>query len=314
LRTLLVCAAIALNAFAAPEVLAEPMVGLLGDNLLITFDSANPGGASGPVSVTGLRQGDRLEGIDLRPSTGVLYGIASGGALYTLDASTGRATFVGSLSVQFLNPFIGMDFDPVADLAGAASLRVVTSTPLNLRVNVNEGSIGFAFVDPPIANAFLDGLAYSNNDRDPATGTSLFGIANDALYRVDPIAGTSEAIGHLGTGAPGTITVGFDISGSSGAAFASISDRPGFPGGLYGIDLATGAATLIADFHIQIAPILDITAVGVVAEPPISTLLLLGMLVVGWVSRQGSGLRARGTGTIAFVVRTAPPESALRRA
>jgi hypothetical protein len=288
LRTLLAGAAFALNAFVVPQVVAEPMVGLLGDNYLITFDSANPAGASAPVSVTGLRPGDRLEGIDVRPSTGVLYGIARDGALYTLDAGSGRATFVGSLSVQFLNPFIGVDFDPVADLAGAPSLRVVTSTPLNLRVSVNEGSIGFTLVDPPIAGTFLDGLAYSNNDRDPATGTSLFGIANDALYRVDPIAGTSEAIGALGSGAPNAITVGFDISGSSGAAFASLSARPGFPGGLYGIDLATGAATFIADFHIQIAPLVDITAVGVVAEPPISALLLLGMLVVAWQSGQGA--------------------------
>jgi hypothetical protein len=294
-------------ALAAPMSVAkaEPIVGLLGNNLLITFDSATPGTTSAPVAVTGLQAGDMLVGIDLRPSTGVLYGLASDGSLYTVDPGTGAASSIGALSVPFASTNIGIDFNPVPDLTGAASLRVITDAPSNLRVNVNAGAVGTTATDVPLNGAatFLSGVAYTNNDRDPATGTALFGINAGSLYQVTtPNAGTTVLVGSLGSTATGN--VGFDVSGATGAAFASFSTAS-VSNGFYSINLGTGAATLIGTIGNAQAGVLDITArngalpVAAIPEPETYALMLLGLASVGWASRrrqvEAAGARARLT-------------------
>jgi hypothetical protein len=90
--------------------------------------------------------------------------------------------------------------------------------------------VGQATIDTPLNGAatFLDGLAYTNSDRDPATATAtatataLYGITRGNLYQVtNPNGGTVALVGALGTGATGDSFTGFDVS-SSGTAFASL--------------------------------------------------------------------------------------------
>ena len=77
---------------AATYASAETLYG--SDDLrLYTFDSANAAGAT-KVSISGLQIGETLVGIDVRPATGVLFGVGSSNRVYTINTSTGLATQV----------------------------------------------------------------------------------------------------------------------------------------------------------------------------------------------------------------------------
>ena len=143
---------------AASAVQAETAVGLTNTNQLAVFNTAAPGSASALVPITGLQRNETLLGIDYRPSTGVLYGLGSGSRLYTLQAATGVATFVASLSnADGTAPFTlaggayGVDFNPVPDLVMLPSLRVTSTSGENLRINVNSANAGRVNVDTALS-------------------------------------------------------------------------------------------------------------------------------------------------------------------
>lgn len=137
----------------------------------------------------------------------------------------------------------GFDFNPVVD-----RLRIVSDNDQNLRVNVDTGA---ALVDGDLSypaggrnarrNPSVVGVAYSNPDNDPNTGTVLYDVdaGLDILARQDPPNnGTLNTIGGLGvdTGA----LVGFDIGRRYGGLAAL---QPG--GGasrLHSVDLDSGRA------------------------------------------------------------------------
>ena len=282
---------------------AEGLVGLTTANQIVRFDSLAPGMASAPVAVTGIAQNEQILGIDFRPSTGLLYGLGSANNLYTLNADTGAATFVAMLvadPADATDPFdglvgasFGVDFNPVPDLGmSLPSLRVTSDAGINLRINVNGANAGRVFTDSPLsgpAGAQISGSAYINNDRDAATGTSLYDIdaATDALYLQNPPnAGTLTKVGDLGVDTIGV--VGFDVS-AGGSAYASLTDGLTGKSGLYRIDLQTGAASALGAFGIggnaAIAPpLLDIAAP--VPEPETYALLALGLAGVAFAARR----------------------------
>lgn len=264
---------------------AEAIVGLTANNNLITFDSATPGTAA-LVNVSGLNGGDQLIGIDLRPTTGALYGLAGSGSLYTLNTSTGAATFLGAVTGALNGPGFGFDFNPVPDLAGLASLRIITADA-NYRVNVNGAP--FTNVDTPVngATATLSGVAYANNDIDPATGTTLYGLGGGSLYRfTNANAGTTVLVGSTGVSALGGAT-GFDIS-STGASFASFAtSQAATASGFYAVNLMTGAATLIGAFNSNDGGVIDIAALTPpVPEPETYALMLVGLAGVAFMARR----------------------------
>ncbi len=291
---------------AAPA-FAETLVGLTSTNQLLTFDSAAPTNASTPTWITGLGINESIIGIDRRPVSGVLYGLGSQNNLYTLDAASGAATLVASLvadPTDASSPFAGLagtafgiDFNPVPDLGMTLpSLRIVSNSGQNLRVNVNGASAGLVTTDTPLGvtpsgTASIVAAAYANNDRNPATGTSLFDIdaSADLLYQqINPNGGVLSAIGPLGVDASGVS--GFDISGS-GLAFAALLDSDTAKSSLYTINLATGVATLTGAFGIggstAIAPPLLDLAAAPVPEPGTYALMALGLLGVGFAIRRG---------------------------
>src|ERR1700731_3601117 len=100
---------------------ARPIVGVTTGNQLIQFDSATPGTA-GAVLIGGLVSGDVIEGIDFRPSNGVLYALginhavgADTGRIYTIDISTAVATVVGAAPFSTTltsGKAYGFDFNP----------------------------------------------------------------------------------------------------------------------------------------------------------------------------------------------------------
>ncbi|NIZ90729.1 DUF4394 domain-containing protein [Kineococcus rubinsiae] len=230
-------------------------VGLVGGTQLVTFSTRDPR-RSGPIgTVTGLQQDTRLVGIDVRVQDGKLYGVGDRGGIYTLDTRTAKATYVQRLTVALQGTSFGVDFNPAAN-----ALRVVSDTGQNLRQPF--ATAGAATVadtplsTPPAAGttAGVTGAAYTNNDLDAATATTLFVLstATDAVAVQSPAnAGTLAATGSLGVDATGP--AGFDISSTlvkgksvDVAGYASLSVGGGR--GLYEVSLLTGQAKRVGAF------------------------------------------------------------------
>jgi hypothetical protein len=235
---------------------AETILGFTTTNQLIRFDSATPGTIANSVGITGLQAGETVLGIDRRPATDTLYAIGSTSRLYTLNTTTGAATQVGSAGAFTLSgTAFGMDINPSVD-----RIRVVGNTGQNIRLNPNDGTLAgtdtpltFAPADPNFgALPRLVGSAYTNNVNG-GTPTSLYGIDSnlDILVLQGSLNGTpvSPNTGQLFTvGALGFNTsdlVGFDISGVSGLAFASLTSPGAGSSSLFTINLNNGAATLV---------------------------------------------------------------------
>ena len=171
------------KAFAHGADGVECDVRLTADNHLVRMDSETRR-ASAPVRVSGVE--GRLVGIDQRPANGQLYGLTDGGQIVTLDPMTGRATPVSRLSEPFESGGRAVvDFNPAAD-----RIRVVSGTnsyrynQLTGQIVMQDGSLSFASGGAISAT----GAAYTNNDVNPATGTSFLVINNVTgdLLRIDP--------------------------------------------------------------------------------------------------------------------------------
>lgn len=277
---------------AAAPAQAVPIIGLTSTNALVGFDSATPTNASAAIAISGLMGADeRIVAIDLRPTTGLLYGVSDASNVYVLTPG-GVATFVSALSVPLASSVVSIDFNPAADLAGAASLRIISGSGQNLAYNANTGATTAAV---PVQSGFA-GAAYANNDLDSGSGTALFYI--DATSDVLKTAPTNfnnptiTTVGALGFNANGVS--GFDIFGTS-TGYATLLDADTGKSGLYSIDLGTGAASFAGSFGIggstAIAPSLaGLTVAAVVPEPQVYALMLAGLAAVGFVTRR----RARG--------------------
>ena len=267
---------------------AEAVVGLTSTNALVSFDTAAPMNASAPIAITGLvGVNETILGIDRRPATDALLGLGSSGRLYSLNTATGAATFMSQISGATLSgSSFGVDFNPVVD-----RLRVTSNSGQNLRIDVTTGA---ATVDAAINGGAtsLAASAYTNNFAGAAS-TTLYGISSaaDTLYiQNPPNNGTLVSVGALGVDTVGV--VGFDISGLSGLAFASLTNGDTAESSFYSINLATGSATFIGTFGIGgnpalAAPLVGIAlSVGVIPEPSTYAMLAAGLLAVGFVSRR----------------------------
>ncbi|MGH3775203.1 MAG: DUF4394 domain-containing protein [Pseudonocardiaceae bacterium] len=233
------------------------IVGLTDDNKLVEFSSDNPAPRE-TGTISGLTGGDtKLVGIDYRVQDSKLYGVGDKGGLYTVETN-GQATSVGRLTIVLQGTNFGVDFNPAAN-----ALRVVSDTGQNLRqpfaatplaATVADTQLSFPPVPPatPPAPAApgITGAAYTNNDADPNTGTTLYDLdtTTDQIVIQSPAnSGQLAATGKLTVDA-GTDS-GFDIystlrdgSIAEQTAFATLS--VGGEYGLYRITLFSGKAEL----------------------------------------------------------------------
>src|SRR3954471_4014425 len=194
-RNILLCCCAAFTFIQIAPVRAELLYATNGSSIT-RFDSTTLGTTT-TVPVTGLQVGETLVGIDLRPATGVLYGIGSTSRMYTINPILGTASQVGSAGAFTLNgTAFGTDFNPVPD-----RIRQVSNTEQNLRLNPNDGTLTATDTAlNPAGN--LVGVAYSNNFPG-ATTTTLFGIdsaAGTVVSSANPNGGTFTTVGSLGLG------------------------------------------------------------------------------------------------------------------
>ncbi|BBC36497.1 uncharacterized protein SGFS_077910 [Streptomyces graminofaciens] len=234
-------------------------IGLTTDGKrLVVFRVDRPGAALPLGKVGGLKGDTRLIGIDYRVQNGKLYGVGDKGGIYTLREVGAKATKVSQLTVALQGAAFGVDFNPAAN-----RLRVISDTGQNLRHNLDDPqgapAAGTTAVDgtlanPPVPPATtgataqgVTGAAYTNNDLDTATATTLFDLdtAQDQIALQSPAnAGNLAPTGKLGTDAP--LGSGFDIytsnRGGANAGYAVTGTRT------FRVDLLTGRATSLGSF------------------------------------------------------------------
>ncbi len=251
----------ALTPSASKVASGEVIYGLTADNRLITFSSTKQNQTSSSVAISGLMAGETVIGIDFRPSdlnlnatndVGRLYGVTSASRLYTIDPVSGVATFSSTLTTAITGSAIGFAFNPTVD-----RIRVHTDANQNLRINPDggattvDGVLTYTAGDVNFGiNPDVSATAYTNNDNNPSTPTVLYAIDATTNSLVTFTAATGGAnggqlttVGSLGVNAG--LMSGFDISVTSGIAYAAIATSPSGKSTLYSIDLATGAATKI---------------------------------------------------------------------
>jgi hypothetical protein len=223
------------------------VIGLTSDQRLVTFRACKPGRVREIGPVSGLGGGDAtLVGIDFRVQDGLLYGVADGGGVYTIDTTSGEASFVSQLSVALDGTSFGVDFNPAAN-----RLRIVSDAGQNLRHDVSLATDGTT-ADLDLSATGVVAAAYTNNDLTgaaPNTATTLFDLnaaTDEIALQSPPNNGNLVATGQLGVdaGAAG----GFDIYsflGPDGMAWDNLglaSLSVGGVAGLYGIEMLTGEA------------------------------------------------------------------------
>jgi hypothetical protein len=252
------------------------------------FDSASLGTVT-TVPIVGMQAGETLVDIDVRPATQILYGIGSTSRVYTINPLTGTATQVGAPGAFILNgTAFGVDFNPSVD-----RIRVVSNTEQNLRLNPNDGTLTATDTALNPAGNVVS-VAYNNNVAN-ATPTTLFGIDSAAgtLIMIGSAGGTPNSpnggqittVGSMGLGTNLNEAIGFDISGTTGTAFASITT--GGISRLYTINLATGAATLSSSNGGAIgAGTTPFVGLAAAEAPEPGTLGLLSTALIGMLVRR----------------------------
>ena len=223
---------------------AGSIVGLVDGKTIVTIDPATRK-VTAKVDVKGAAM---LVGIDVRPADGMLYGLASDGAIVTIDVKSGQATAKSKLSETLKPGVVIVDFNPVAD-----RLRVIESDGTNLRVNVEDGK---ATVDGPLkfkdgdANAGKTPMvvagAYTNSMKGPPKATALYDIdatTGSLLMQAPPNDGVLNTVGALG----------FPMSGPTAFNIVAAADDKNDAwlangGALFSVDLKTGKATMVGKF------------------------------------------------------------------
>lgn len=241
-----------------------------GDRL-VSFAPGDTATYTNDFNVSGLQADESLQSIDFRPSTGELYAISNQNRLYTVDTTTGVAT---QRTSQNAVPFAitgnsGIDFDNVSD-----SLRVVSSSGQNYRINPDTGSFDF---DDGAAYAPDPAFRYAAGDTNFGTNPNVFSAAyggnsygslssqntlytlgrnssgETSLFRQGSIGGNpfSANTGELTT--LGTLSntysndlMGFDIYtdiNGNDTAYFSGSTGTGDSSDFYSLDLNSGAET-----------------------------------------------------------------------
>jgi hypothetical protein len=254
---------------------------------LVLFDTDTPGTLIASRPIAGVNPGELITGVDMRPATGELFAPTSFIRMLSLDPRTGEMSqLAGPAGLATTPAFsfgaqMGVDFNPTVD-----RLRLVNEFDDNMRFNpvaytAVDGDGGTGGVQPDADLAFDAGdpnvgadpnvvaEAYSRNDNDPATATTLFGIdpaLNILLTQGGTDGNPSPNIGPLFTRG----SLGADVT--SPAAMDIVPGAPGSPADgvayLAAVPAGGGSSTLY-DVDI-VAPSGQLTSLGAIAGAPLA--------------------------------------------
>jgi hypothetical protein len=240
IKTALLVSALATSAFAANSAQAAWIIGLVDGKSIVTIDP-NSRKVTQTIAIKGASP---LLGIDVRPADGMIYGVASDGAIVTIDLKTGQATMKSKLSETIkAGVAVTVDFNPVAD-----RMRLMGSDGTSLRVNVDDGK---AIVDG--SHKFKEGDANASKTPRVVAGAytnSWKGTTATALYNIDAATGSLVTQAPPNDGVLNTVgALGVNLNGS--VAFNIVASQPdkndawlATGGSLYAVNLKTGKATM----------------------------------------------------------------------
>jgi hypothetical protein len=243
-------------------------------NNLFTFNVDSPSAISGLVPIQTLLPTERVVGIDVRPATGALYGLAvdtngagSAARLLVIDPGTGATLQIGSpFTVPIADPTgrYAFDFNPSVD-----RIRVVNAADASFRLHPITGALigPDTPINPP--GQAIQAVAYDRNTTG-ASLTTLFALnlTTGMLQTIGGInavpsanGGTLNNVGALAVSADASSGTSFDVQGvgvpPNGDALAVLDGdpTPGIAMGLYRINLQTGAAALVGTVGTGTVPI-----------------------------------------------------------
>ncbi|MEU8772100.1 DUF4394 domain-containing protein [Streptomyces griseus] len=230
-------------------------VGLTADQRLVEFTVDRPARTTDNGRVSGLRGDTKVVGIDFRVQDEKLYGVGDRGGVYTLNTANARATKVSQLTVALAGRQFGVDFNPAAN-----RLRVISDTGQNLRHNIDDSAAPLGTttdgtltnpITPPTTATGVTGAAYTNNDLNAATATTLFDIdtmADRVSLQSPANAGTLAPTGNLGVnaGPDAGFDIYFSLKHGTNRGFATLNTAG--TARLYEVDVLTGAARDLGAF------------------------------------------------------------------
>lgn len=228
---------------------------------MLAFKTNTPEQQDWVRRITGLVGDTSVIGIDIRVQDNTLYAVGNQGGIYTIGIPSTIATKVSQLTETLYGTRFGVDFNPAAD-----RLRVISDNGQNLRHNLGDHTTtaDTTLTTPPTTGPAkgVTAAAYTNNDLNATTNTTLFAIntTSDQVVIQSPAnQGFLVATGNLGVdAAPDT---GFDIYSDlsngktvSSTAFAVLTPASGYQT-LYTVDLLTGAASIVGEFALDVSDI-----------------------------------------------------------
>lgn len=231
------------------------------NNNIISFNTSNPSVIRSLVTVTGLKAGQGIVGMDIRPSDTKLYALGKKTgvdsiSLYTINTTTGVATLVKDsiVKMELGNGPIALDFNPVVD-----RIRIVSSNKNNYRLHpatlavTTDTALTYKAGDVNAGKTpFVGSVAYTNSFAGTTT-TKLYDI-DDSLsvlaQQNTPNGGFLNTIGSLGKtlgkmDATSDLDIVYDKTSSANTAYLAANTGTDVNDDLYTVDLATGKATLV---------------------------------------------------------------------
>lgn len=266
-----------LSALANFKLTAQQLM-VLTDNgqLALMQDVTNPATLSQSMAISGIPSGMTLVGIDYRPNTGELFGLAYNSAsasnnaqIVIINPSTGMASTVGTpLSLNLGTGGVGFDFNPAVD-----RIRVVAENGMNYRLHpvtgalvATDGNLAYAATDVNAAATPKVVACGYTNSYIGSEATTLFNYdkgLNVLVSQIPPNNGTLNTIGTSGivvsTSIPTTgMDIYFDPATKTNMAFINANIGAASNDNLYRINLSTGQATNLGSINL---PVRDIAAV-----------------------------------------------------
>jgi hypothetical protein len=216
-------------------------------NNFALFHSGSPGTVDRKLAITGLPVGERIVGIDFRPSDGNLYGVGTDSRVYIVDTVTAVATAVGAAFTPAVSgEHFGMVIDPATDeirLQSAESGQNLRLDPATGQVVGADAALAYATGDPNEAEA-------------PALAATAVGGTSPATYGIDwlldvlvvmPNPGTGQVTTVGSTGRSTAPCAALDL-GDDGVMYATMTTSG--INNLYTMNLSTGAATLVGEIDL----------------------------------------------------------------
>jgi hypothetical protein len=217
-------------------------------NNFALFHSGSPGTVNRKLAITGLLVGDRIVGIDFRPSDGKLYGVGTDSRVYILDTVTAVASPVGTTFTPALDgDHFGLVLNPTTDeirIQSAETGQNLRLDPATGQVVATDAVLAYATGDPNAGTA----PAVAATAIGTGTGAATYGIdwLLDVLV-VMPDASNGQVSTVGSTGVSTAPCAALDL-GDDGVLYASMTTSG--INHLYTMNLSTGAAASLGEIDV----------------------------------------------------------------